>query len=117
LNTELKDKLNDGVINIADSIQQMAKMIDLKIRNSQTVLKNNHDIFSDIAERRATVLKDLQETFSRFLSRSENFTDETLIEDGNTLSPNLATGSGIAVIGVILTALTLVCSLLGSQLV
>ncbi|MEM9823059.1 MAG: dynamin family protein [Bacteroidota bacterium] len=106
LNNELKDKLNDGVVNIADSIQQMAKMIDLKIRNSQTVLKNNHDIFSDIAERRANVLKDLQETFARFLSRSENFTDEALLEDGNAISPNLATGSGIAVIGVILTTLT-----------
>ena len=106
LNTELKDKLNDGVINIADSIQQMAKMIDLKIRNSQTVLQNNHEIFSDIAERRANILKDLQEAFSRFLSRSENFADDAFLEDNNTLSPNLATGSGIAVIGVILTTIT-----------
>ena len=106
LNTELKDKLNDGVVDIADSIQQMAKMIDLKIKNSQTILKNNHEIFSDIAERRANVLKDLQETFNRFMNRSENFTDEEFFAKNNEITPNLAAGSGIAVIGVILTAVT-----------
>ncbi len=106
LNAELKDKLNDGVVDIADSIQQMAKMIDLKIKSSSTILKNNHDIFSDIAERRSNVLKDLQEAFSKFMKRSENFTDDELFPDKNTLSPNLATGSGIAVVGVILATVT-----------
>lgn len=106
LNTRLKDKLNEGVTDIADSVQDMAKMIDLKIRNSQTILKDNHEIFSNIAERRANVLKDLQQTFSRFLSQSENFTDDSLTSDSENLSPNLATGSGLAVIGVIITAVT-----------
>ncbi|MEM9918802.1 MAG: dynamin family protein [Bacteroidota bacterium] len=106
LNNSLQTKLNEGVIDIADSIQQMGKLIDLKIRSSKTILKDNHEIFSDIAERRANVLKDLHETFANFLRKAENFTDEELLENSGSLSPNLATGSGIAVIGVILTAFT-----------
>lgn len=106
LNLELKNRLNEGVIDIADSIQQMAKMIDLKIKGSHTVLQNNHEIFSDIAERRANVLKELQETFKKFMSRSESFTDEGLLSDQSKIAPNLATGSGVAAIGVILMAVT-----------
>lgn len=103
LNSELKSKLNDGVVEIANSIQQMGKMIDLKIQNSQTILKNNHDIFSDIAERRSNVLIDLQKTFANFMSKSENFIDQELFGDKENLVPNLATGSGIAAVGIILS--------------
>ncbi|MEO1514375.1 MAG: dynamin family protein [Bacteroidota bacterium] len=106
MNNSLQKKLNEGVIDIADSIQQMGKLIDLKIRSSQTILKDNHDIFSDIAERRANVLRDLHETFANFLDNTDNFIDEELLQSSSKLSPNLAAGSGIAVIGVILPALT-----------
>ena len=106
LNNSLKDKLNDGVVDIADSIQQMGKMIDLKLKNSETILKDNHEIFSDIAERRTNVLRELQETFSKFLKHSENFHDDELFPDKETISPNIATGSGIAVIGIILATVT-----------
>jgi len=106
LNIELRDKLNEGVMDIADSIQQMAKIIDLKIKSSSTILKNDHELFSDIAEKRSNILKELQETFARFMSRSENFADETMLSEHTDISPNLAKGSGVAVIGVILTAMT-----------
>ncbi|MFK7936109.1 MAG: dynamin family protein [Saprospiraceae bacterium] len=106
LNHELKTKLNDGVIDLADSIQQMAKMIDLKIQNSTTILRNNHDIFSDIAERRSNVLKDLQQTFAQFMERSENFNDKQLMQGNENIAPNIAAGGGMAVIGVILAAVT-----------
>ena len=106
LHQELSTKLNDGVTDLADSIQQMAKLIDLKIRSSQTILKNDHDIFSDIAERRSNIMHELQTAFSEFLKESENFTDEELFPDKSALSPNLATGSGIAVIGIILMTVT-----------
>lgn len=102
LNKELTKKLNDGVMDIADSIQQMAKMIDLKIRNSKSILKSNHEIFSDIADRRASVLADLQKAFSNFMNRTENFLDEGLFSEKENFSPNLATGGGLAVIGVVL---------------
>ncbi len=106
LNEELKNRLNDGVIDIADSIQQMAKLIDLKIKSSSTILKNNHEIFSNIAERRSNVVKDLQEAFARFMSRSENFTDESLFPEKGSIASNITTGSGMAAIGVILMAVT-----------
>ena len=106
LQNELSQKLNNGVADLADSIQQMAKMIDLKIRSSETILKNDHDIFSDIAEKRSNVMHELQNTFSAFLNNSDNFTDDALFPDKSALSPNLATGSGIAVIGVILMTVT-----------
>ena len=102
LNQELQTKLNDGVVDLADSIQQMAKIIDLKIQNSQTILKNNHAIFSDIADRRASVMTELQEAFKKFLSRTENFRDDSLFDDKEALSPNLLAGSGIAVVGAII---------------
>lgn len=102
LNLELQTKLNNGVADLADSIQQMAKIIDLKIQNSQTILKNNHAIFSDIADRRAAVMTELQEAFKKFLSRTENFRDDSLFDDKEALSPNLLAGSGIAVVGAII---------------
>lgn len=106
LNNEFKDKLQEGVIDIADSIQDMGKMIDLKIKNSETILKDNHDIFADIAERRANVLSDLQKAFSGFLKRSENFYEKDLMGGGERIGPNLAAGGGIAVVGIILTTVT-----------
>jgi small GTP-binding protein len=103
---QLSHKLSEGVIDLADSIQQMAKIIDLKIRNSETLLKNDHEVFSAIAEKRSNVLRDLQEAFTKFINETENFTDEALFPDKQTLSPNLAAGSGVAAIGVILMAVT-----------
>ena len=103
LNTELNQKLNSGVTDLADSIQQMVKIIDLKIRSSQTILKNDHELFSDIAERRSTILRDLQDAFAEFMNRSENFTDEELFPDKSKISPNLAAGGGIAIFGIITT--------------
>lgn len=106
MSTQMNSKLNEGVVNLADSVQQMAKIIDLKIKNSQTILKNDHDLFSNIAERRANVLKELQDTFGEFMNQTDNFKDETLFPDKQALSPNLATGSGMAAIGVILMSVT-----------
>ena len=106
LNFEFKDKLQEGVVDIADSIQDMGKLIDAKIKNSETILKDNHEIFSDIAERRANVLKDLQQTFSGFLKSSENFYDKEMLQGADDISPNLVAGGGIAIVGMILTGLT-----------
>ncbi len=106
LNSRLKTKLNDGVIDIADSIQQMGKIVDLKLRNSQTILKDDHAIFSDIAERRANVLKELQQSFSSFLNNTENFYDQELAKSSESISPNLAAAGGITAVGIILAAIT-----------
>lgn len=111
LNAELRLKLNDGVVDLADSVQQMAKMIDLKIRTSSTVVKSDSYIFEDISDKRAAVLRELQEAFSRFMSRSESFTDARLFPENATVSPNIAAGSGAAIIGMILAGATKVAVL------
>lgn len=106
LNAELRTKLNDGVVDLADSVQQMAKMIDLKIRSGATAVKSDAYIFEDIAEKRSIVLKELQEAFARFMSRSENFSDDRLFPESTAVSPNIAAASGAAIIGFILAAVT-----------
>lgn len=106
LNAELNRRLNEGVVDLADSIQQMAKLIDLRIRSSETILRNDHELFSDIAERRENVLRDLQDRFSQFISHTEHFTEDSLFPNKPNLSPNIAAGSGIAAVGVILMAAT-----------
>jgi ribosome biogenesis GTPase A len=99
-------KLREGVVDIADSIQQMARLIELKIRQSPTILKHDHEIFGDIADRRAAVLKDLQEKFGGFMNRTENFVGGEVFKQDTKYAPNVAAGSGIAVIGVVLAAVT-----------
>ena len=106
MQNKMAARLQESVGDLAESIQQMAKMIDLKIKNSQTILKNNHDIFSDIAEKRHSVIHDLQNTFTQFLNDTENFSGQELFPDKASLTPGVATGSGLAVIGIILTAVT-----------
>lgn len=101
LNAAMKSKLSDGVVDLADSIQQMAKMIDLKIKQSNTVVPPDQYIFEDIADKRAATLKELQDTFARFMSRSESFTDEKLFPANTTVSPGIAAGSGAAIIGLV----------------
>lgn len=102
LNAEMQKRLNSGMIDLAGSIQQMAKMIDLKIRSSETILRDDHEFFSAIAEKRESVLRDLQDQFASFVENTESFTDESLFPDKSNLAPNLVAGSGIAAIGIIL---------------
>ncbi len=106
LNAELRNKLNDGVVDLADSVQQMAKLIDLKIRAADTVVKSDSYIFETISEKRAAVMKELQEAFARFMTRSENFNDGKLFPDNTTVSPSIAAGSGAAIIGLVLAGVT-----------
>ncbi len=106
LNTSLRDKLQNGIIDVAEHIQLMGKLVDARLRSSETILKNNDEIFADIAERRANVLKDLQQSFSQFMNTAENFYDDTLLSESSKMAPNLVAGSGIAIVGVILASVT-----------
>lgn len=105
LHAALKTRINEGVVDLADSIQQMARIIDMKIRSSKTILSNDDELFSAIAERREGVLRDLQDQFQQFVNRTENFTDNELLAERGSISPNLAAGGGIAAIGIVLMAL------------
>jgi GTPase SAR1 family protein len=104
LNTSLRDKLNNGIMDVAENIQTMGKLVDNKLRYSETILKNNDEIFADIAERRISVLKDLQQSFSQFMNTAENFYDESMVSESSKMTPNLAAGGGVAIVGVILAA-------------
>ncbi len=106
LKDQLTEKLNVGVNDLTDSISQMVKMIDLKIKSNRTVLSNSDEVFSHIAERRHSVIEELRETFTKFMNRSENFEDEEVLPSDENFSPNIATGSGLAVIGVVIAAVT-----------
>ncbi len=104
LNTSLRDKLQNGILDVAENIQTMGKLVDNKLRYSETILKNNDEIFADIAERRINVLKDLQASFSQFMSTAENFYDESMVSESSKMTPNLAASGGVAIVGVILAA-------------
>ncbi len=104
--TGMQDKINDRVLDLAESIQQMAHTIDLQIRNSKTILANDHAIFSEIAQRRQNILRELREAFEIFLNKTENFTPRGLIDTDTQVGTNVAAGSGIAVVGIILAAVT-----------
>jgi len=106
LNQTLRDKLHDGINDLADNVQQMAKLIDLKINQSRSLLHNDHEIFSAIAERRHNIFRELQDKFEDFIKKSESFTDQSLFPDKAPLPGSFATGSGIAVIGLILAVIT-----------
>ena len=62
--------------------------------------------FSDIAEKRNAVLNELRDAFGQFISQSDNFDDQSILSNHKDFTPNLVTGSGLAVVGVILTAVT-----------
>jgi len=106
LNSALKEKLTNGIVDVADNIQTMGKLVHAKIKDSKTILEDSDEIFADIAEKRANVLIDLQRSFSNFLNDSDNFYDEKISSEEGKVVPTLATGSGIAVVGVILATIT-----------
>lgn len=102
----MQEKINERVLDLAESIQLMAHTIDLQIRNSKTILANNHEIFSEIAQRRGNVMKELREAFDEFLEKTENFATKELVNTDARVGTNVAAGSGVAVVGIILAAVT-----------
>ncbi len=105
LQIELQSKLSGGIADIADSVQQMGKIIDLKIRNSRTVMKDDHELFAEIAERRTHVFRDLQDAFTNFLNKSENFSQSEMFPGQDSLSPQIAGGTGMGIVGIVLAAI------------
>lgn len=106
LNKEFNSRLNDGIEDISDSIQDMGHIVDSKIRKSKTILKEDHDVFADIATKRRNVLKDLNSKFTNFLENPENFYSSKIGDKTKAIVPDFAKGGGLAVIGVIVTTIT-----------
>lgn len=99
-------RLQEGVEEIADSISQMARIINLKVQNKQAVLKQGDDIFGVITERRRSVLRDLRERYQQFMKDTDSFVGKEVFPQASSFSPDLAAGSGVAVIGAVLAAIT-----------
>ncbi len=103
----LEAKVTEGFFELADSIQQMATMVDLRIRNANTErVRSDAYLFDDIAQRRAAVLGQLKESFAQFLRNPDSFRDETFSGQKMTVSPHIATSSGAAVVGMVLAFAT-----------
>ena len=99
-------KLSGDVDDLADSVQNMVKFIDLKIQNTTTYFSNDMELFRDIADKRGNILKDLRSTFGQYIEDQDNFKNEKLFPGAKDISPSIATGSGLAIIGIVLTAVT-----------
>lgn len=104
--TGLQDRINDGVLDLAESIQQMVHHVDLQIRNSKTILANDHELFAEIATRRQNILRELREAFNQFIEDPNNFQQQGLVHTDTSVGTNVAASSGLAVVGIILAAVT-----------
>ncbi|MGB1242082.1 MAG: dynamin family protein [Chitinophagales bacterium] len=106
LKPALEKKLRTGVKNMAESIKQMAEIIDVEIRKSKENLLPNAQLFGDIANKRQEKLENLQANVEDFISETENFINTDMLEKGSALIPNMATGGGLMVVGGILMSVT-----------
>ncbi len=106
LKSRFESKMQNGVEDIADSIRQMAKIVELKIKTNETILDVNNEIFGDIAEKRINTLSQLQGNFDEFVGNTENFLAKELFPQTSSIAPDVAMGGGLAVIGAILLGVT-----------
>ncbi len=106
LTQELSVRLKDGVNDLAESLQNMTQTVHLMVQQKAMQLPSDHVFFSEVADKRAAILIELQEAFERFISKSDSFEGKELFADKDKLSTNLLTGGGIAVIGAVLAAVT-----------
>lgn len=106
LKPALEKKMRNGVKNMAESIKQMAEIIDVEIRKSKDNIQPNAQLFGDIANKRQEKLENLQMNVEDFISETENFINKDMLEKGSALIPNMATGGGLMVVGGILMSVT-----------
>lgn len=106
LTQELSVRLKSGVNDLAESLQNMTQTVHLLVQQKALQLPNDGVFFSEVADKRAAILLELQEAFDKFINRTESFEGKELFADKDKLTSNLLTGSGIAVIGGVLAAVT-----------
>ena len=107
LQRDLSARLKEGVDDLADSLQNMTQTVHVLVREKALQLPSGDDVFfSEVSDKRAAILLELQEAFDRFINRTENFEGRELFAEGQKLSGNLLAGGGVAVIGAVLAAVT-----------
>ncbi len=106
LTQELSTRLKSGVDDLAESLQNMTQTVHLMVQQKALQLPSDGVFFSEVADKRAAILLELQEAFERFISQSESFEGRQIFADRKGLGTNLLTGGGMAVIGAVLAAVT-----------
>lgn len=106
LSKVLKDKLNEGVYSVAYNIQQMAELIEQKIKHTPTILQNNHELFGDVAKHRETVLRDLEGRFRQFSESVNTIVNVDLSDNPVNFSSDIFVGAGAALGGALMTITT-----------
>ena len=106
ISTSMRSNMDTGVHNLSESIHQMSQILLLKISQSKTILKNDHELFSEIAKNRSNVMSELIQTIHDFTNNPSNYIPNDYSKISSSLAPNVTTGTGIAIIGAIITAIT-----------
>ncbi len=106
LKQRLQSRLGEGIIHLSESVQQMGLLVDIKMRENAEITYPKENLFKETYQQRGEIVNELRSSFKSFLQESDNYYDSALFNRDHNVSPNIATGSGIAVIGVILTFIT-----------
>jgi small GTP-binding protein len=107
LKPALERKMRDGVVNISDSIRQMAEIIDLEVqKNKAATVHQNRQIFGDIANKRQEKLEALQQQLQRMLSEKESYVNTQALRQSEAIMPNITMGGALTAIGAILAGVT-----------
>ena len=106
LSRGMNEAIDSSHEDITELVKQMIKTVSLQIQNSETILKNDHELFSYIAEDRERVINDLQETFRKFVRNDSSFAFQSLPEQSKSILPQVATGGGLAIIGILISSMT-----------
>lgn len=107
LKPALERKMRDGIVNISDSIRQMAEIIDLEVqKNKAATVQQNRQIFGDIADKRQEKLEALQGQLQRMLTEKETYVNTQALRQSEAIMPNITMGSALTAIGAILAGVT-----------
>lgn len=104
LKPALDRRLREGVVNIADSIRQMADIIDIEIQKNRAGLKSNNQVFGDIAEKRQEKLDKLHANIEVLVADTEEYVNTEMLKKSSELVPNMATGGLLTVTGVLIAS-------------
>lgn len=106
LKPSLENKLREGVVNIADSVGQMAEIIDGEIRKNKAINKSNNQVFGDIANKRHEKMERIKANLFEMINEKEEFVNNEMFDKSAELVPGLATGGGLAIVGAVLATAT-----------
>ncbi len=106
LQVGLKQKLSEGIIHLSESVQQMGLMVDQRVKEQILMHRDQDTLFQESLTHRLALLTDLHESFKNFISDSSQYTDKQLFSSESNIPTSIATGGGIAVIGIILAAVS-----------